>query len=205
MSADVIIIGGGPVGLAAALYAVRSGLAPAVLEPRAGTIDKACGEGLMPGGLLALAALGVDPPGHDLRGIRYVARGRVVEADFRAGPGRGVRRTTLHDALRQAVAAAGIEVLPFGAVEVTQDDTAVTVRTDHSGTAGPTLTAPWVIAADGLHSPTRRSLGLDRDQAPSAAWPARARCAATGCASTTAYARGETTSRCTGARTARPT
>lgn len=163
MSADVIIIGGGPVGLAAALYAARSGLAPVVLEPRAGTIDKACGEGLMPGGLLALGALGVDPQGHDLRGIRYVARGRVVEADFRAGPGRGVRRTTLHDALREAVAAAGIEMLPFSAIEVTQDDAAVTVRTAHSGTAGPVLTAPWVIAADGLHSPTRRSLGLDRD------------------------------------------
>jgi flavin-dependent dehydrogenase len=147
------------------LYAVRSGLAPVILEPRAGSIDKACGEGLMPGGLQALTELGVDPPGHDLRGIRYLARGRVVEADFSAGPGRGVRRTTLHGALGEAVAAVGVEVLPFGAAEVTQDGSAVTVRTDDCGRAGPTLTAPWVVAADGLHSPTRRSLGLDRDHA----------------------------------------
>ena len=125
-SADVIVIGGGPVGLAAALYAVRSGLAPTVLEPRAGTIDKACGEGLMPGGLQALTDLGVEPSGRDVRGIRYIARGRVAEADFTVGPGRGVRRTVLHDALRHAVAAAGVEVLPFGAAEVTQDETRVT-------------------------------------------------------------------------------
>ena len=162
-SADVIVIGGGPVGLAAALYAVRSGLAPTVLEPRAGTIDKACGEGLMPGGLQALTDLGVEPSGRDVRGIRYIARGRVAEADFTVGPGRGVRRTVLHDALRHAVAAAGVEVLPFGAAEVTQDETRVTVHTSSPGGAGPTLTAPWVIAADGLHSPTRRSVGLERD------------------------------------------
>ncbi|GAB3874004.1 NAD(P)/FAD-dependent oxidoreductase [Terrabacter terrigena] len=151
-------------GLAAATYAARAGLSAVVLEPRVGTIDKACGEGLMPGGLQALADLGVDPPGHDLRGIRYLARGRVAEADFSGGLGRGVRRTVLHDALRGAVDDCGVEVIPLSASGVTQDEHSVVVRTAVQSGAGPTISAAWVVAADGLHSPTRRSLGLDRDQ-----------------------------------------
>ncbi|NUR16259.1 MAG: NAD(P)/FAD-dependent oxidoreductase [Dermatophilaceae bacterium] len=160
---DVAVIGGGPVGLAAAAYAARVGLTAVVVEPRAGTIDKACGEGLMPGGLQALADLGVDPPGHDLRGIRYLARGRVAEADFSGGLGRGVRRTVLHDALRRAVDDAGVEVLQLSAAGVTQDERSVLVRTEDSSGPGPTVSAAWAIAADGLHSPTRRCLGLYRE------------------------------------------
>ena len=57
---DVAVVGGGPVGLATALYAVRSGLSVTVLEPRGGVVDKACGEGLMPGGVAALAELGIE-------------------------------------------------------------------------------------------------------------------------------------------------
>jgi len=167
---DLLVIGGGPVGLAVALNAVRRGLAPVVLEPRPGAIDKACGEGIMPGGLHALHDLGVDPPGRDFRGIRYVSRTRVAEADFAAGPGRGIRRTALHAALRAAVDAAGVPVLPLSASALDQDDLEVKVRTTSSGRRpGPLFAARWVVAADGLHSPTRRALGLDRDTGPRSA------------------------------------
>ena len=60
---DVLIAGGGPAGLASAINARQQGLSVIVAEPRDNPIDKACGEGLMPGGLAALAALGVDPGG----------------------------------------------------------------------------------------------------------------------------------------------
>src|SRR6185312_17092410 len=96
---DLLIVGGGPGGLATALHARRLGLSVIVAEPRENPIDKACGEGLMPGGLAELAALGVDPPGMPFRGIAYLSEHRRAEAVFRNGPGRGVRRTTLHATL----------------------------------------------------------------------------------------------------------
>ena len=37
---DVVVAGGGPVGLAAALHAHRAGLSVVVREPRTGAIDK---------------------------------------------------------------------------------------------------------------------------------------------------------------------
>ncbi|MFI5821868.1 FAD-dependent oxidoreductase [Streptomyces rishiriensis] len=150
---DLLIVGAGPAGLATALHAARAGLDVAVWEQRAGVVDKACGEGLMPGAVAALAALGVRPPGRDLHGIRYVAGARHVDAGFRAGPGRGVRRTTLHAALREAVAAAGVRVERRTARRVEQDEDGVRVDGTRAG---------HLVAADGLHSPIRRALGLDR-------------------------------------------
>lgn len=153
---DLVVVGGGPVGLATALYAVRAGLDVEVREKRAGVIDKACGEGLMPGAVAALTGLGVPLDGHPIRGIRYVAPGHVAEAPFRHGPGRGVRRTTLHAALRAAAARAGVPVVEQAVREVAD-------RGDHVLVDGERVR--HLVAADGLHSPVRRLLGLEA-QAP---------------------------------------
>ena len=150
--ADVLIAGGGPAGLASAINARQQGLSVIVAEPRDSPIDKACGEGLMPGGLAELVSLGVDPAGMPLRGIAYLDERHRVEAPFRIGPGRGVRRTTLHSALASRAKEQDTEWISTRITSVDQDAHGVTA-------AG--VRAKWLIAADGLHSAVRRAVGIN--------------------------------------------
>lgn len=184
---DVLVAGGGPAGLAAAMHAALAGMRAVVVEPRTAPVDKACGEGVMPGGVAALMALGVDVAGRELRGIRYLDATRRAEAGFCDGTGLGIRRTTLHAALHQRARELGVEMVTGKVSEVRQS-------ADQVVAAG--MTARWLIAADGLHSPCAAAWG----------WPFRiARRDGTGCAGTTAWNRGRTSSRCTGPPTARRT
>lgn len=148
---DLLIVGGGPGGLATALHARRQGLSVIVADPREGPIDKACGEGLMPGGLAELTSLGVDPVGMPFHGIAYVSEHRRAQARFCNGPGRGVRRTTLHAALAARAKEQDTEWLR---TRVT------TVQQDAHGVRAAGVRAKWLVAADGLHSQVRRAVGI---------------------------------------------
>jgi flavin-dependent dehydrogenase len=154
---DVLVVGGGPVGLAAAVEARRRGLDVVVLEARDGTVDKACGEGLMPGALRLLRAWDLDPAGHVLAGISYRTATGHVDHAFRGTPGRGVRRTVLHDALRTLAADVGVVVVPRRAHDV---------RITPAGVDVDGLTARHLLACDGLHSTVRRRLGLEPASEP---------------------------------------
>jgi menaquinone-9 beta-reductase len=144
---DIEIIGGGPAGLATAIAARRKGLSVAVYDHAWPPADKACGEGLMPDGLAALAKLGVEIAPADsfpFTGIRFLDRGLSVAARFPNGPGRGVRRTTLHRTLLQHAESLGVKF--------------------HWGTkVDPNeLNGDWIVGADGANSAVRKWAGLEQ-------------------------------------------
>jgi flavin-dependent dehydrogenase len=118
---DVAIIGAGPAGLACAIASARHGLHVEVVDAMKPPIDKACGEGLMPNSLEALAAIGFpdldrilgEIENHPLRGIRFIGDPAspnpvTTEAAFPSSPGRGIRRTVLHQILLDRAASLGV-------------------------------------------------------------------------------------------------
>jgi flavin-dependent dehydrogenase len=154
---DVLVVGGGPVGLATAIGCALAGLSVSVAEPRAAPVDKACGEGVMPSAVRRLASLGVAPDGYPLRGIRYLDPAHQADARFRGGDGLGVRRTVLHAALAARAADLGIPVIP---ARVTTFER----HPEHVTAAG--VEARYLVAADGLHSTIRRALEREAPSRP---------------------------------------
>ncbi len=145
---DVFIVGGGPAGLAAALAWRARGFSVVVADSGHPPIDKACGEGLMPDSLEALAELGVHldgvPASHPFRGIRFLGANSQVAATFPTGEGIGLRRTVLHEMMIERAAAVGVE-MRWGATVSDPDS----------------IQARWIIGADGQKSKVRQWSGLD--------------------------------------------
>lgn len=145
--ADVFVIGGGPAGLAAAIAASREGMRVVLADGDCPPIDKPCGEGLMPDSRRLAARLGIHVPasmGYEFRGIRFHGSRDSVAANFSAGCGIGVRRTSLHAALVHAAEQAGVEF-----------------RWNFPVSGLDAVRSRWVIGADGSSSFVRRWAGLE--------------------------------------------
>jgi flavin-dependent dehydrogenase len=156
MNSEICIVGGGPAGLAAAVALTQSGRQVTVLDCALPPIDKACGEGLMPDSLAALAQLGVTLPGMGiaLQGVRFLGAGRCVSSDFPNGIGRGLRRVLLHQALVSRAEQIGVRLL-WGVKNVH-------TRRGRVSFSGGHVDTQLIVGADGLKSTVRQEAGLDQ-------------------------------------------
>lgn len=160
---DVLVVGGGPAGMAAGISFGRPGLRTLVCERGSLPADKPCGEGVMPTGLASLDRLGVSAylgDGHTrpFTGVRYLsAAGVSASARFAEGPGQGIRRTELSRAFcERARKIDGLEVRPRTPVTLG-------ARGPNGAEAwldGRKVTARLIVGADGLRSEVRRWAGL---------------------------------------------
>ncbi len=144
---DVFVIGGGPVGLAAANAARRRGFRVTLADALHPPIDKACGEGVLPDGVAAAALLGLhleDVDSFAIQGIRFAGEGVWATADFPHGAGRGVRRTVLHGALVEQAERCGVDL-----------------RWGCSIGGMREIDARWIVGADGIGSRVRNWAGLE--------------------------------------------
>ncbi|HYZ99700.1 MAG TPA: geranylgeranyl reductase family protein [Acidimicrobiales bacterium] len=164
-AADVVVVGGGPAGAAAAITLARAGRGVVVVDRARFPRDKVCGDGLTTGALRLLEGLGLDPGGVASwrRVDDVVVRGPAGhEVTFPMPRGDGThaavaRRSDLDAALLDVARTAGVTVLDgYASVGAREDAREVTVAVDGMGE----LTAPYAVAADGMWSPTRKHLGL---------------------------------------------
>jgi geranylgeranyl reductase family protein len=165
LDTDVLIVGAGPAGTAAARVLAAAGRSVTVIDRAVFPRDKCCGDGLTTLALRELETLDFDP--------RAVPSWTTVDAAWVRSPsGREVclplegagqfaavtPRLELDNALLDHARAAGANVLDgHGFIQVErQTDEWITVEADGIGT----VRARYVIAADGMWSPVRKALGV---------------------------------------------
>jgi menaquinone-9 beta-reductase len=159
---DVVVVGGGPAGLALAAAVAQRGLDVLVVEGRPFPVDQACGEGLLPAGVRALEAIGARgrldaAEATPLRALRWIdAAGPAVEVTLPAPGGLGVRRTALSAALLERARESGAEILEAEATGHRRGGEDVEVMTEVGPVWGRVL-----VAADGRGSRIRWREGLD--------------------------------------------
>ena len=160
---DVVIVGAGPGGTAAAIELARAGRDVVVLDKAMFPRDKCCGDGLTTGALRHLDALGLNPG--RVASWEPIAScwvrspsGRTVEFPFPADGvfGAVARRTDLDHALVELARDAGASIRESETVtDVSWSDEGVTVV---SRGAAP-VSGRFLVAADGMWSTVRKAVG----------------------------------------------
>lgn len=164
-NADVVVVGAGPAGSAAAAWAARAGHDVLVIDAASFPRDKACGDGLTPRAVAELERLGL---GEWLdarirhRGLRMSGFGGAVEVDW-PGPsfpstGSAVTRVELDDRVRKVAEESGARMLlGVKAVSVHHDSAGRVVSVGLAD--GTSVGCRSLIVADGARSPLGRVLG----------------------------------------------
>ncbi|MGW0042737.1 geranylgeranyl reductase family protein [Rhodococcus sp. NPDC003348] len=168
---EVLVVGAGPAGSAAAAWAARSGrevvLADAATFPR----DKTCGDGLTPRAIAELEHLGLGDwlSEHPVnRGLRLTGFGHELQLPWPDGSfpstGSAVPRTELDDRIRRVAVDSGATMLQGAkavGVERAPDGTAVTAVTFTTPDGPRTVRCRYLVVADGVRSPLGKLLGRE--------------------------------------------
>lgn len=162
IATDVFVVGGGPAGLAAAIAARQRGFDVVVADGMQPPIDKACGEGLMPDALEALAQLGIrlsSGEAHPFCGIRFLGSSLSADADFPFhGRGLALRRIALHRVLIEHAARLGTTLL--------WRTTITGISREGVRLGQRFVRARWIVGADGANSRVRQWAALNAGPRP---------------------------------------
>jgi geranylgeranyl reductase family protein len=167
---DVLVVGAGPAGSAAAAWAARAGhdvvLADAAVFPR----DKACGDGLTPRAIAELDLLGLGDWVRGLarnRGLRAAGFGHEWQLPWPGGRfpdhGSAVPRTELDARIRDVAVKSGAAPLDGArAIDVERDGDRVTaVVFEDADDEQFRVACRRLVVADGVRSPLGRVLGRE--------------------------------------------
>ncbi len=168
---EVIVVGAGPGGSAAAYFLARRGRRVLLLDRQTFPRDKSCGDGLTRAAARLLAEMGLFAElaqrAPAIGGVRAFVKGKGSR-DFRYPPGLAhpdhglvVPRLQLDDAVCRRAVAAGAELRQACAANrlLWSGDQVVGVETESAGLR-QVYRAPVVIAADGATSRLARQAGL---------------------------------------------
>ena len=162
---DVLVIGGGPAGAAAAIRAARGGASVRVFEKSERGRDKVCGDGLTPRAVAALHELDVDlADAHRIDGLRMIAGRTQRELPWpdngRFAPHGAVwPRRHLDERLIGLAEDAGAEVeFHADALPILEGDRVVGVEAN-----GTPWKADLIVIATGAPGAVARMLGAERD------------------------------------------